>query len=115
VLHAGSLETVVATNAQILDQAQLKELLGEAEMMHGQAVQSIRSQLLADKGISSYHVKQNREFTSDSPQGFCSDHAGVDLVPLLKVLFAHVAACCRALALSVHLRKGGRQASMQVL
>ena len=37
-------------------------------------------------------------------------YIGVDLVPLLKVLFAHIAACCRALALSVHLRKGGRQA-----
>ena len=32
VLHAGSLETVVATNTQTLNQAQLKELLGEAQV-----------------------------------------------------------------------------------
>lgn len=40
VLHAGSLETVVATNAQTLDQAQLKEVLGEAQVMCGQAMES---------------------------------------------------------------------------
>lgn len=32
VLHAGSLETVVATDSRLLDQAQLKQLLGEAPM-----------------------------------------------------------------------------------
>jgi hypothetical protein len=37
------------------------------------------------------------------------------MVPLLKVLFAHIAACCRALALSVHLRKGGRQAGSSLM
>ena len=39
VLHAGSLETVVATNAQTLDQAQLKDLLGEAQVTCSPAMQ----------------------------------------------------------------------------
>jgi hypothetical protein len=38
VLHAGSLETVVATHAKTLDQAQLKVLLGEAEVTCRQVV-----------------------------------------------------------------------------
>ena len=43
VLHAGSLETVVATHTSKLDQAQLKDLLGEVQLMHRQAVHPQRA------------------------------------------------------------------------
>jgi hypothetical protein len=60
VLHAGSLETVVASNAQTLDQAQLKELLGEAKVMLRRQCSQFEHARWLQNDFSAGRIKQHQ-------------------------------------------------------